>query len=74
MDIEKIAGFVATEIHGMCSWTGETINVWAKFDCDPRVIPLGKLREHLVSAVRREPGGEKPEGFISATAFISKNI
>lgn len=67
MDLQDVGAFVESEIHGMCSWLGETMSVWAKFDCDPATVPLGHLRAHLVEALPAV--GDKPEGFIRATAF-----
>ena len=72
MDIEKIGGFVYTEIHGMCTWIGGTVNIWAKFDSDPSKISLRCLRKHLVEVKPMERYGGRPEGYISATAFILK--
>ena len=66
-DIDKIGGVVASEIHGMCSWDGETSRYWAKFDVDPSTVAISRLRKHLIGAVPYE--GEKPDGHIWITAF-----
>lgn len=72
MDLNTIGGFVYTEEHGMCSWIGETVALWAKFDTTPaRQIPIGLLRQHLIEALPREDEN-KPDGFIRAIAFRVK--
>ncbi len=59
----------------MCSWVGETLAVWARFDVDyPQEIPMGRLRPHLVEAIRRERGADRPAaGFWAAICFKAPN-
>jgi hypothetical protein len=70
VNLDSIGGIVSTELHGMCSWMGETVTFWGRFDCNGdqlRRIPLVPLRKHLIDAVDAE--GERPEGYIRCTAF-----
>jgi hypothetical protein len=38
----------------MCSWAGETVAAWAKFDVEwPQELPISRMREHIVEAIPR---------------------
>ncbi len=68
MHLSKIGGIVSTEIHGMCSWEGETVMVWGEFNEDVKDVPLGLLRKHLIKVTDiNEP---RPDKAIRITAFI----
>jgi hypothetical protein len=60
----------------MCSWFGETLAVWARFDVEyPQEIPMGLLRSHLVEAIPRERGADRPAaGFWAAICFKAPNV
>ncbi len=69
---DKIGAFVATELHGMCSWSGETVSLWVKFDCDVRSLCFSQLNDRIVDAVVNEENSERPEGYMWTIAFVKK--
>ena len=70
INLDSIGGFVYTEENGMCSWVGETIALWAKFDTDPpKKVAIGLLRKHLIAALPRVDDVRPDVGYIKAKAF-----
>jgi len=67
--IDNIGGIVASEIHGLSSWDGYTEKMWAKFNVDPKSVPIAYLRKCLVEVRPIEEA--RPNGFIWIIAGIN---
>lgn len=72
MNLSNIGSIVATEIHGTTTYSADTVTIWARFDENPKNIPIHKLRGHLVEAkLHNTITEQRPEYFISAVAFYN---
>ena len=61
----------ADGVMSMCSWIGDTVAVWARFDIEyPQHIPIGFLRQHLVEAITREVASERPSPWFWAAICL----
>jgi hypothetical protein len=46
--LNKVGGIVATEIHGISTWIGDTNVFYVKTDVDPKTLYFYNLKEHIV--------------------------
>lgn len=71
LHLDKIGPCVGSNVHGLMSWTGESVTYWGLFDVDPKSVPLNKLRNHLIKAV--DINSEKPNGAIKVHSLVKQN-
>jgi hypothetical protein len=46
--LNKVGGIVATEIHGLSTWIGDTNVFYVKTDVDPKTLHFHNLKEHII--------------------------
>jgi len=68
LELDKIGTCVGSSVHGLMSWSGESVIYWGMFDIDPKNLPLRKLRQHLIKAI--DINSEKPNGAIRVNSFV----
>jgi len=67
-NLSKIGAIVASEVHGLATWTGKTSKYWAKFSEEPSGIPFDKLRSKIIDVIPFIDM-ERPEGYIWIVCF-----
>lgn len=59
----------------MCSWLGETVAAWAKFDVEcPQELPISRMREHIVEAMPRGLAERPGPDFWKVICFKARNL
>lgn len=70
--LDGVVGFEGPDGHmHLSSWSGQTVSVFASFDCDPHSLLKGDLRKHMVAAY--DSNGVKPAGAIRCICFLKQN-
>lgn len=69
MDMNNIGAIVATDAHGSCSWLGEAVAFFGRFDADPTTFHIGQARMHLVDAIEEKRGDKCPDGYMHCIAL-----
>lgn len=70
--LDQLGALAGSEVHGLSSWFGSTVTIWARFDCPAKSVPLSEARKHLVEAKTRMNDSLRPDGFIWAIAFTKE--
>ena len=52
--LNKVGGIVATEIHGLSTWMGETNKFYIKTDVDPKTLHFRTIKDHITEIQDKE--------------------
>lgn len=52
--LNKVGGIVASEVHGLSTWIGDTNRFYVKTDTDPKKLHFRNLKEHIVEIQENE--------------------
>lgn len=69
--LAEVGLVVASEVHGISSWMGEARKFWARFNVDPKSVPIIPLREHLTEVLDYDES-HRPDGCIWIIALIQE--
>jgi hypothetical protein len=46
--LNKVGGIVASEVHGLSTWMGDTNRFYIKTNIDPKTLHFNNLKKHIV--------------------------